>query len=44
MCPAELAGMALMVGFTTNESTADWKRLQHTGVECLEAVTDYGNL
>jgi hypothetical protein len=52
MRPACLASAALMaadaaqVGLTTNDSTADWERLKHAGVEGAEFVegpTDYSN-
>ena len=33
-----------MVGLTTNDITADWKRLKDAGVEFVEDPTDYGNL
>jgi predicted enzyme related to lactoylglutathione lyase len=33
-----------MVGLTTNDNTADWKRLKQAGVEFVEDPTDYGNL
>jgi predicted enzyme related to lactoylglutathione lyase len=33
-----------MVGLTTNDNTADWKRLKHAGGEFLEDPMDYDNL
>jgi hypothetical protein len=44
LCPAYLACAVLMASLTTNESTADWKRLKHIGGGCLEDLTDSDNL
>jgi predicted enzyme related to lactoylglutathione lyase len=33
-----------MVGLTTTDIMADWKRLKDAGVEFVEDPTDYGNL
>jgi predicted enzyme related to lactoylglutathione lyase len=33
-----------MVGLTSNDITADWKRLKDAGVEFIEDPTDDGNL
>ncbi len=33
-----------MVGFASDDLTADWKRLKEAGVEFVEDPTDYGNL
>jgi len=33
-----------MVGFTSDDLTADWKRLKEAGVEFVEDPTDYDNL
>jgi predicted enzyme related to lactoylglutathione lyase len=33
-----------MVGLTTSDITADWKRLKDAGVEFIEDPRDYGNL
>ena len=33
-----------MVGLTTDDITADWKRLKEAGVEFVQDPTDYGNL
>lgn len=32
-----------MVGFTSDDLMADWKRLKETGVEFIEDPTDYGD-
>ena len=33
-----------MVGLSTDDVTADWKRLKAAGVEFVEDPTDYGQL
>ena len=33
-----------MVGFASDDLTADWKRLKEAGVEFIEDPTDYGDL
>ena len=33
-----------MIGLTSNDLTADWKRLKDAGVEFVEDPTDYGTL
>jgi predicted enzyme related to lactoylglutathione lyase len=33
-----------MIGLTTNDNTADWRRLKHAGGDFLEDPTDCGNL
>jgi predicted enzyme related to lactoylglutathione lyase len=33
-----------MVGFTSDDLAADWKRLKEAGVEFIENPTDYGDM
>jgi predicted enzyme related to lactoylglutathione lyase len=33
-----------MVGFTSDDLAADWKRLKEAGVEFIEDPTDYGDM
>lgn len=33
-----------MIGFTSDDLTADWKRLKDSGVEFIEDPTEYGDM